>query len=171
VITFATPTYAQVTAVQNSLSPLTWVMRGKTLAWAQGRRLAHASLAGDPPLAQFTLATRNQGEMSCLFRYQSDPDHFARMIVKKDEAIGPRFKIIDKDKRDWLKTFPLVIAAHEPGEHETVNTQLYLRTHALLPLAGRDDEFHVTEDLTGGTEAFRLVSIFLWAGLGVNIDI
>ena len=168
---FSAPTWAQVAAVQNALSSLTWGMRGRTFAWDQGSRLVDDALAGELPVDRFLLATRNEGEMSCLFRYASDPGDFARMIVKKDEAIGPRFKIVNKDKRDWLKTPPLVIAAHETGEHETVTTQLYLQANALMPLAGRDEEFLVAEDLTGGTEALRLISLLLWAGLGVNLDV
>ncbi|HSA59319.1 MAG TPA: hypothetical protein VLJ37_06500 [bacterium] len=170
-IPFPTPAWAQVTAVQNALSPLTWVMRGKTFAWVQGLRLVEEALADGPPVNRSLLATRNEGEMCCLFRYACDPEGFARMVVKKDEAIGPRFKVVNKDKRNWLKTPPLVIATHAPGEHETVNTQLYLQANVLMPLAGRDKEFFAAEDLTGGTEAFRLVSIFLWAGLGVSLDL
>jgi hypothetical protein len=170
-IPFAIPTGTQVTAVQNALSPLTWGMRGRTFAWEQGLRLVDDALVGGPPVDRFLLATRNEGEMCCLFRYASDPEDFFRMIVKKDEGIGPRFKIVNKDKRHWLKTPPLVIATHETGEHETVTTRLYLRANALLPLAGRDEEFLVAEDLTGNTEAFRLVSILLWAGLEVSLDV
>lgn len=168
-IPFLTPSLAQVTAIQNLLTPLSWGMR-RSPEWREGFKTANEALAGGPPLARSALATRILGEMSYLFSYKSDPAGFARMIVKKDDAVGPNFELTNKDEKKWLKVMPLVVAVHEPGECQTVSTRLYLQANALLPVAGRDGEFYAAEDLTGGSEAFQLVANFLWAGLGVHVE-
>lgn len=168
-IPFLTPSLTQVASIQNTLTPLSWGMR-RSPEWRQGFKAANDALAGGPTVAQSVLATRVLGEMSFLFSYKSDPAGFARMIGKKDAAVGPNFELTNKDEKKWLKTMPLVIAVHEPGECQTVSTRLYLQANALLPVAGRDGEFYAAEDLTGGSEAFQLVANFLWAGLGVLVE-
>jgi hypothetical protein len=167
-IPFAAPSLTQVITIQNALTPLHWGMR-RSPEWKQGLKMADSALTDGPPVAQSTLATRELGNLGYVFRYKSDPALFARMIVAKDAAIGPSFELTNKDEKKWLKTLPLVIAAHMPGECQTVSTRLYLKANALMPVAGRDDEFYAVEDLTRRSEAFRQVSLLLWAGLGVHI--